>query len=81
MITTIDAAGRIVVPKRVREQLGFAAGQQLELSVVDGKLEIEHPATPMRLRRDGGRLAAVADRPMPELTSELVRETLEQTRR
>jgi AbrB family looped-hinge helix DNA binding protein len=81
MITTIDAAGRIVVPKRLREQLGPAPGQQLELSVVDGKLEIEHPATPMSLRKDKGRLVAVADRPMPELTTELVRETVEQTRR
>jgi AbrB family looped-hinge helix DNA binding protein len=81
MITTIDAAGRIVVPKNLREQLGFAPGQQLELSAVDGKLEVEHPATPMRLQKRRGRLEAVADRPMPELTAELVRETLEQTRR
>ncbi len=81
MIATIDAAGRIVVPKRLREELGFTPGQQLELSAVDGRLEIEHPTTPMRLERRTGRLVAVADRPMPELTSEFVRETLEQTRR
>jgi AbrB family looped-hinge helix DNA binding protein len=81
MIATIDSAGRIVVPKRLREELGFAPGQQLELSAVDGRLEIEHPTTPMRLERQAGRLVAVADRPMPELTPELVRETLEQTRR
>jgi len=81
MHTTIDAAGRIVVPKRLREQLGFAPGQRLELSAVDGRLEVEHPTTPMHLEKRGGRLVAVADRPMPELTSELVRETLEQTRR
>ena len=81
MITTIDSAGRIVVPKRLREQLAFKPGQQLELSAVDGKLEVEHPTTPMRLERRGKRLVAVTDRPMPELTQELVRETLEQTRR
>jgi len=81
MRATIDAAGRIVVPKRLREELGFAAGQQLELSAVDGRLEVEHPATPMRLQKRNGRLVALADRRMPELTSELVRETLEQTRR
>lgn len=53
----------------------------MELSAVDGRLEIEHPVTPMRLERRSGRLAAVADRPLPELTQELVRETLEQVRR
>jgi AbrB family looped-hinge helix DNA binding protein len=81
MATTIDSAGRIVVPKRLREQLGFRPGQELELSVVDGHLEVEHPITPMRLERRGGRLVAVADGEMPTLTSEIVRETLETTRR
>lgn len=81
MITTIDSAGRIVVPKRLREELGLKPGQELELSVIDGRLEIEHPTTPMRLERRGGRLTAVADRPMPKLTDEVVRETLEQIRR
>ncbi len=38
-ITTIDSAGRIVVPKR--EELGFRPGQKLELSAVDGRLEVE----------------------------------------
>jgi AbrB family looped-hinge helix DNA binding protein len=81
MVATIDAAGRIVVPKRLREELGFKPGQKLELSVVDGRLEVEHPITPIHLEKRGGRLVAVADRPMPELTQALVRETLEQIRR
>jgi AbrB family looped-hinge helix DNA binding protein len=81
MVATIDNAGRIVVPKRLREELGFKPGQRLELSAVDGRLEVEHPTTPMRLEERGGRLVAVADRPMPTLTHELVRETLEQLRR
>ncbi len=81
MQTTIDSAGRVVIPKSLRDELGFKAGQRLELSAVDGRLEIEHPVTPMRLERRSGRLAAVADRPLPELTQELVRETLEQVRR
>jgi AbrB family looped-hinge helix DNA binding protein len=81
MVTTIDSAGRIVVPKRLREELGFVAGQGVELRVVDGRLEIEHPVTPMRLERRGRRLVAVADRAMPTLTGELVRDTLEATRR
>jgi AbrB family looped-hinge helix DNA binding protein len=81
MVTTIDSAGRIVVPKRLREELGFKPGQELELNAIDGRLEIEHQATPMRLERHRGRLVAVADREMPTLTDEMVRETLEQIRR
>ena len=81
MVTTIDSAGRIVVPKRLRQELGFRPGQKLELSAVDGRLEVEHPTTPIRLEEREGQLVAVADRPMPKLTSELVRETLEQIRR
>ncbi len=81
MVTTIDKAGRIVVPKQLREQLKFRPGQKLELSAVDGRLEVEHPATPIHLEEREGRLVAVADRPMPVLTQEMVRETLEQIRR
>jgi AbrB family looped-hinge helix DNA binding protein len=51
MRATIDAAGRIVVPKSMREELGFAAGTELELRVVDARLEI---AVPSRVRVEEG---------------------------
>ncbi|HEX8739005.1 MAG TPA: AbrB/MazE/SpoVT family DNA-binding domain-containing protein, partial [Casimicrobiaceae bacterium] len=41
MQTTIDRAGRIVVPKSLREALGLEAGQLLEIRAGDGRLEIE----------------------------------------
>lgn len=81
MVTTIDSAGRIVVPKRLRDELGFKPGQELELNAVDGRLEIEHPTTPIRLEERDGQLVAVTDREMPTLTAEMVRNTLEQIRR
>ncbi|MBA2419707.1 MAG: AbrB/MazE/SpoVT family DNA-binding domain-containing protein [Thermoleophilaceae bacterium] len=81
MRTTIDGAGRLVVPKALRDELGLAAGQELELRAVDGRLEAEVPATPMRLEERDGDLVAVTDAELPRLTPELVRETLEQTRR
>jgi AbrB family looped-hinge helix DNA binding protein len=81
MRTTIDGAGRIVVPKALRDELGLAAGQELELRAVDGALEVEIPTTPMRLVEDDGELVAVSDREIPELSAELVRDTLERIRR
>ena len=81
MRTTIDTAGRIVVPKAIREELALYGGQELEVTTVDGRIEIEVPPTPMHLERRGRILVAVPDVPVPELTDELVRETLEKVRR
>ncbi len=81
MRTTIDAAGRIVVPKYVRDDLGLAAGTELELTVIDGHIEIDVPATTMRLEETEHGVVAVTDREMPTLTTELVRDTLEPVRR
>jgi AbrB family looped-hinge helix DNA binding protein len=81
MKTTIDQAGRIVVPKALRDELGLSAGQELDIAAVDGRLEIALIPTPVRLVRRDGLLVAVADREMPPLTQELVRDTLEKVRR
>ena len=80
MRTTIDGAGRIVVPKRLREELRLQAGQTLEIAARDGRLEIEPQATPMRLERRDGKLVAVPDEPLPVLTAAEVRAALEQLR-
>jgi AbrB family looped-hinge helix DNA binding protein len=81
MRTAIDAAGRVVVPKALRDTLGLAAGQPLEIVERDGRLEIVPAPTPMRLVDDGDGVAAVADAEMPVLTAAMVRETLERVRR
>jgi AbrB family looped-hinge helix DNA binding protein len=81
MRTTIDGAGRIVVPKALRSALGFEENQELEIRAVDGRLEVEPAPTPMRLVRRGKGLSAVSDRELPELTAETVRAALESVRR
>lgn len=81
MRTTIDAAGRLVVPKALRDELGFEAGRELELRAIDGRLEVEIEPTPIRLEERDGDLVATTDRDMPTLEPDLVRETLERTRR
>jgi AbrB family looped-hinge helix DNA binding protein len=81
MDTTIDAAGRIVVPKALRQDLGLVPGQVLEIRATDGRLEIEVAPTPMRLVKRGKGLVAVPDADVPALTADAVRDTLERTRR
>jgi len=81
MKATIDAAGRIVVPKSLRQALGLKPGQPLEIRAGDGRLEIEIAATPVKLKKRGKGMVAVPDAELPPLTADLVRETLERIRR
>jgi AbrB family looped-hinge helix DNA binding protein len=81
MKSTIDRAGRLVIPKALRQRLGLKGGETLAIRERDGRIEIEPAATPMRLVERGGTSVAVADGDLPPLTDELVRETLESTRR
>ena len=81
MITTIDSAGRIVIPKATRSRLGLEAGRVVEIRERDGLLEIEPVATVMALKQRGRGLVAVPEEPLPPLTDAMVRATLEGTRR
>lgn len=80
MRTTIDAAGRLVVPKALRDALGLGGGEELSVRAREGRLEIEPIPTPMHLERKGAGLVAVPEVDLPVLTADQVREMLEQTR-
>ncbi|RBY74550.1 antitoxin [Geodermatophilus sp. TF02-6] len=81
MRATIDGAGRLVVPKALRDALGLRAGDEVSVQVVDGRLEIEPTPVPMRLETADGSPRAAADVDLPPLTADEVRAALEQTRR
>lgn len=81
MRTTIDRAGRIVVPKRLRDELGLRGGEELEVSVREGRLEIERPRVGVVMTRRGRGLVAEPEADVPVLTAEAVRDLLEQVRR
>lgn len=81
MRTTIDSAGRIVVPKALRDAMKLTPGQAIEIVYTDGRLEIDVAPTPVRLAdRDGWPVAEVEGQ-HPPLSGSVVREVLEDTRR
>ena len=81
MKSVIDSAGRIVIPKPLRERLGLEHGRIVEIRECDGRIEIEPSPTPMSLAQRAGGPVAVPDEALPPLTDALVRATLEGTRR
>jgi AbrB family looped-hinge helix DNA binding protein len=49
MRTTIDGAGRLVIPKPLRDRLGIDGGSEVEVFEHTGHLEIHRPERQMRL--------------------------------
>jgi AbrB family looped-hinge helix DNA binding protein len=58
MRTTIDKAGRVVIPAAVREKAGLAPGTALEITVDDTGVRLERVAPGPKLVRVGRRLVA-----------------------
>lgn len=58
MKTTIDKAGRVVIPAAVRERAGFEPGTTLSISVDEFGVRLERVAEGPRLVKIGRRLVA-----------------------
>ena len=80
MKTTIDKAGRVVVPKELRDILGLRGGEALEIRETDGRIELEPMPARIRLEDRGDGLVALAAEELPPLSDDIVRRTLERSR-
>ena len=58
MKTSIDKAGRVVIPAAIRERAGLTAGALLEISIEDIAIRLERVAPGPRLVKVGRRLVA-----------------------
>jgi AbrB family looped-hinge helix DNA binding protein len=80
MITAIDHAGRLVIPKAIREQAGLLPGEPIEVTLHDGRVEIVPAPRKVRIReRDGLRIAEPAGS-YETLGEDTVRNTRERVR-
>jgi AbrB family looped-hinge helix DNA binding protein len=58
MRTTIDKAGRVVIPVAVRERAGLTAGSELEVTEDELGIRLERVASGPKLVKIGRRLVA-----------------------
>jgi len=77
MTTTIDRAGRLVIPSEIRREAGIEPGSPVEVRCHNGLIEIQLKPLEVRLKRKGRWLVAEPTRKIPPLTAE----TVERTRR
>ena len=78
--TTIDSAGRLVLPKAVRDEAGILPGMTLRITVQEGRIEIEAAPREVKLVRKGPLLIAVPAEQGPALSKAAVGQVLREIR-
>ena len=58
MKTSIDKAGRVVIPASIRERAGLVAGSELDITLEDSGICLQRVAPGPRLVKVGRRLVA-----------------------
>jgi AbrB family looped-hinge helix DNA binding protein len=81
MLTTMDAAGRLVIPKEIRREAGIEPDTPLDVRWRDGVIEIEPQPLAVNLEKRGRLLVAVPRAKVPSLTTEIVERTRRRVRR
>lgn len=81
MSSTIDKAGRLVIPKPLRTLIGLPDGGEVEVTEEDGRLVISPAPIAKRMEERDGLLVCVPEGDVPTLTGDTVRQVLESMRR
>ena len=81
MKTTIDPAGRLVIPKQIRQEAGLRPGMPLDVRWRAGRIEIEPAPLPVKLVRKGRLLVAVPEKSVATLGTDTVERTRKTLRR
>ena len=75
MKTTIDNAGRLVIPKDIRRESGIKPGMPLEVRWEKGAIVITPAPLAVKLERKGRLLVAVPTKETPRLSMDTVERT------
>lgn len=81
MITTMDSAGRLVIPSEVRREAGIEPNTPLEVRWRDGVIEIEPQPLAVTLQPRGRLVVAQPRRRQPPLRAADVERTRRRLRR
>ena len=81
MRSTIDRAGRVVIPRAIRDELGWSGGEEIEIEVVDGAVMIAPVTTKMTLVETKDGIVAVPETELPPLTGAIVERIKNSVRR
>lgn len=80
MATTIDAAGRLVIPKAIRESGGLRPGTRVRFRVESDGVVVEPQPLEVTFERRGSMIVAVSRKPAPPLSSEEVIHVIDRIR-
>lgn len=80
MTSTIDAAGRLVIPKRIREAAGLRAGTRVRLRLESDRVVMEPVPLSVTLERRGTMVVAVPRTPVPVMSSDDVAKAIDEIR-
>lgn len=75
MITTMDQAGRLVIPREVRREAALEPGTPLDVRWRDGVIEIEPQPLPVKIEKRGRLLVARPQVQVPVLEHSRVERT------
>ncbi len=80
MRTTIDSAGRIIIPHDIRAAAGLRPGTVVELAVREGVVSIEPAPASVRIVKRGRLRVAVPEEKTAAISEEEVRAVREEMR-
>jgi AbrB family looped-hinge helix DNA binding protein len=80
MTITIDAAGRVVIPKELRDEAHLVPGVPLEIRCRDGRIEIEPAPRTVQIARRGRLHVAVPAGSSSPLRASTVKRTRDRLR-
>jgi AbrB family looped-hinge helix DNA binding protein len=82
MTITMSTKGQIVVPKEIRERAGIGAGDELEISLENGRIQLKKTGSPERghlkikINKRSGMPYFDVPKDAPPITDEWVKEQL-----